>query len=146
VIAEGYATADTLSQALGYPVIAAFDSGNLLKVAQVLQKKYPQKPIVIAGDDDLTQESINGKNPGKEKAMEAAQLVNGAVVLPIFAPGEQMSQQLSDFNDLANKSVLGIDAVKRQMKTVVDKAIQGVKQQKIQNQIKPFRQERSLAR
>lgn len=78
--------------------------------------------------------------------MEAAQLVNGAVVLPIFAPGEQMSQQLSDFNDLANKSVLGIDAVKRQMKTVVDKAIQGVKQQKIQNQIEPFRQERSLAR
>ena len=80
VIAEGYATADTLSQALSCPVVAAFDSGNLLKVAQVLQNKYPQKPIVIAGDDDLTQESINGKNPGKEKAMEAAQLVNGAVV------------------------------------------------------------------
>jgi putative DNA primase/helicase len=34
VIAEGYATADTLSQALDYPVIAAFDSGNLPKVAR----------------------------------------------------------------------------------------------------------------
>ena len=144
VIAEGYATADTLSQALSCPVVAAFDSGNLLKVAQVLQKKYPQKPIVIAGDDDLTQESINGKNPGKEKAMEAAQLVNGAVVLPIFAPDEQMSQQLSDFNDLANKSVLGIEAVKRQVGSVVEKVSQQAKQDsllKLQIPIEPKQQE-----
>ena len=133
-----------LSQALSCPVVAAFDSGNLLKVAQVLQKKYPQKPIVIAGDDDLTQESINGKNPGKEKAMEAAQLVNGAVVLPIFAPGEQMSQQLSDFNDLANKSVLGIEAVKRQVGSVVEKVSQQAKQDsllKLQVPIEPKQQE-----
>ena len=144
VIAEGYATADTLSQALSCPVVAAFDSGNLLKVAQVLQNKYPQKPIVIAGDDDLTQESINGKNPGKEKAMEAAQLVNGAVVLPIFAPGEQMSQQLSDFNDLANKSVLGIEAVKRQVGSVVEKVSQQAKQDsllRLQAPIEPKQQE-----
>jgi len=153
VIAEGYATADTLSQALGYSVIAAFDSGNLPKVAQVLHKKYPQKPIVIAGDDDVTQESINGKNPGKEKAMEAAQLVNGAVVLPIFAPGEQMSQQLSDFNDLANKSVLGIEAIKRQVGSVVEKVSQQAKQNsltKLQVPIEPKQQEikqkRALAR
>jgi putative DNA primase/helicase len=57
-----------------------------------LHEKYPQKPIVIAGDDDFTQESINGKNPGREKAMEAAKLVNGAVVFPTFAPDEQVSQ------------------------------------------------------
>ena len=39
VIAEGYATADTLSQALDYPVIAAFDSGNLPKVSKEALKK-----------------------------------------------------------------------------------------------------------
>jgi putative DNA primase/helicase len=75
VIAEGYATADTLSQALDYPVIAAFDSGNLPKVAQDLHEKYPHKPIIIAGDDDHHLESTLGKNPGKEKALEAAALV-----------------------------------------------------------------------
>jgi phage/plasmid primase-like uncharacterized protein len=69
VIAEGYATADTLSQALDYPVIAAFDSGNLPKVAQDLHEKYPHKPIIIAGDDDHHLESTLGKNPGKEKAL-----------------------------------------------------------------------------
>ena len=88
VIAEGYATADTLSQALDYPVIAAFDSGNLSKVAQDLHEKYPHKPIIIAGDDDHHLESTIGKNPGKEKALEAAALVNGMAVFPVFAPNE----------------------------------------------------------
>ncbi len=128
VIAEGYATADTLSQALGYPVIAAFDSGNLPKVALDLHHKYPHKPIVIAGDDDYHLESTLGKNPGKEKALEAATLVNGFAVFPVFAPGEQTSKKLNDFNDLANKSALGIEAVKRQVESVVEKVSQQAKQ------------------
>ena len=128
VIAEGYATADTLSQALDCPVIAAFDSGNLSKVAQDLHEKYPHKPIIIAGDDDHHLESTIGKNPGKEKALEAAALVNGMAVFPVFAPNEQMSKKLNDFNDLANKSVLGIEAVKRQVGSVVEKVSQQAKQ------------------
>ncbi len=128
VIAEGYATADTLSQALNYPVIAAFDSGNLPKVAKDLHAKYPHKPIIIAGDDDHHLESTLGKNPGKEKALEAAALVNGTAVFPVFAPGEQASKKLNDFNDLANKSSLGIEAVKRQVGSVVEKISQQAKQ------------------
>jgi putative DNA primase/helicase len=128
VIAEGYATADTLSQALGYPVIAAFDSGNLPKVAQDLHEKYPHKPIIIAGDDDHHLESTLGKNPGKEKALEAAALVNGSAVFPVFAPSERDSKKLNDFNDLANKSALGIEAVKRQVGSVVEKISQQAKQ------------------
>ncbi|MBS1732152.1 MAG: hypothetical protein JST02_02550, partial [Bacteroidetes bacterium] len=144
VIAEGYATADTLSQGLNYPVIAAFDSGNLPKVAQDLHHKYPHKPIVIAGDDDYHLESTLGKNPGKEKALEAATLVNGAVVFPIFAPGERNSRKLNDFNDLANKSALGIEAVKRQVGSVVEKISQQAKQDsllKLQVPIEPKQQE-----
>ncbi|MER0204511.1 MAG: DUF1738 domain-containing protein [Nitrosomonas sp.] len=144
VIAEGYATADTLSQALGYPVIAAFDSGNLPKVAQDLHDKYPHKPIIIAGDDDHHLESTLGKNPGKEKATEAAALVNGTAVFPVFASGEQVSKKLNDFNDLANKSALGIDAVKRQVGSVVEKVSQQAKQvslAKLQTPIEPKRQE-----
>jgi len=153
VIAEGYATADTLSQALDYPVIAAFDSGNLSKVAKDLHKKYPHKPIIIAGDDDHHLESTLGKNPGKEKALEAAALVKGAAVFPVFAPNEQVSKKLNDFNDLANKSALGIEAVKRQVGSIVEKVSQHTKQvnlKKLQTPIASKRQEikqkRALAR
>jgi putative DNA primase/helicase len=52
VIAEGYATAATLSQILRFATVAAFDSGNLVSVAKALHEKYPEKQIVIAGDDD----------------------------------------------------------------------------------------------
>lgn len=146
VIAEGYATADTLSKTLGYPIVAAFDSGNLPKVAQTLHEKYPHKAIIIAGDDDSIQESMNGKNPGKEKALEAAALVNGIAVLPIFAPGEQVSQKLSDFNDLANKSSLGIEAVKRQVGSVVEKATQQANFKKLQTQAEQNQQEKQQKR
>ena len=108
VIAEGYATADTLSQALDYPVIAAFDSGNLSKVAKDLYERYPHKPIIIAGDDDHHLESTLGKNPGKEKALEATALVEGVAVFPVFAPNEQVSKRLNDFNDLAKKARWGL--------------------------------------
>ena len=120
IIAEGYATADTVSQALNQPVIAAFDSGNLPKVAQDLHAKFPSKPIIIAGDDDRNLESAQNKNPGREKALEAARLVNSVAVFPVFAPNEQMELNLSDFNDLANQSALGLEAVKRQVGSVVE--------------------------
>lgn len=53
IIAEGYATAATLKEASNRPVVAAFDSGNLKTVAEKLHQKYPDKPIIIAGDDDV---------------------------------------------------------------------------------------------
>lgn len=141
VIAEGYATADTLSRALDYPVVAAFDSGNLSKVAQDLHHKYSNKPVIIAGDDDHHLESTLGKNPGKEKALKAAALVNGVAVFPVFAPDEQDSKKLSDFNDLANKSALGIEAVKRQVGLVVEKVTRQVKVKKLQTHAEPKQQE-----
>ncbi len=123
IIAEGYATADTVSQALNQPVIAAFDSGNLPKVAQDLHAKFPSKPIIIAGDDDRHLESTQNKNPGREKAMEAAQLVNGVAIFPVFAPNEQNEYKFSDFNDLANRSVLELEAVKRQIGCVLENVL-----------------------
>ncbi|MGZ4823079.1 MAG: zincin-like metallopeptidase domain-containing protein [Terriglobales bacterium] len=88
VAGEGYATAAQLRQSLGFPTVAAFDSGNLIAVARALHTKYPDKPVVIAGDDDRHLELTQGVNPGRSKAEEAAELVGGAVLLPIFAPGE----------------------------------------------------------
>lgn len=88
VISEGYATAGSLSQSLGYATVAAFDSGNLPAVAKALREKYPDKPILIAGDDDRHLEITQGVNPGRVKAQEAAAITEGKVLLPIFAPGE----------------------------------------------------------
>jgi len=126
VIAEGYATAASISQELGFATISAFDAGNLEPVARALQDQFPDKPIIIMGDDDKYLEMTQGVNPGKTKAMEAAKAVNGVALFPIFAPGEQTvnPKAFSDFNDLATKSVLSAEGVKRQVKSTVDQIIQ----------------------
>lgn len=88
VICEGYATAATSAMALQFPTIAAFDSGNLIAVAQTLQEKFPQKPVIILGDDDRHLEMTQGTNPGKDKAKEAAKAVDGTVIFPTFSPSD----------------------------------------------------------
>jgi putative DNA primase/helicase len=125
VIGEGYATAGSLSQSLGFATVAAFDSGNLPLVAKVLHEKFPDKLVIIAGDDDKHLEATQGVNPGRAKAEEAAKAVGGKVLFPIFAPGEQAANPrgFTDFNDLANKSVLGTDGIDRQVLCIVDKEI-----------------------
>jgi hypothetical protein len=60
------------------PAVAAFDSGNLLAVATALRDRFPDKRIMIAGDDDHKLEN----NPGRVKALEAALAAHGMVVFP----------------------------------------------------------------
>lgn len=88
VISEGYATAASVSHALGFATIAAFDAGNLVPVAKALQAKFPDKPVIIAGDDDRHLALTHGENRGKAKAEEAAAATGGHLLLPVFAPGE----------------------------------------------------------
>jgi putative DNA primase/helicase len=96
-IAEGYATAATVAKYGKVPTVAAFDSGNLLAVATALHEHWPDKRIMIAGDDDHKLEN----NPGRVKAMEAALAVpHGMVVFPNFT-AEQREKGMTDFNDLA---------------------------------------------
>jgi phage/plasmid primase-like uncharacterized protein len=156
VIAEGYATADTVSQALGYASVAAFDSGNLLNVAQQLREKFPNKPFIIAGDNDVHLELTDGKNPGKEKALVAAKAVDGTAIFPIFAPAEQSypdnlapvtpltarsgsltdeqqaaiikMKRYTDFNDLVTNSVLGREGLDRQVTIKVSNIIERQKE------------------
>ncbi len=88
VIGEGYATASTLAEVLGYGTVAAFDAGNLKAVAVDLHDKYPDKPVIVVGDDDRQLVLTQGINSGKEKAQEAAKAVGGQAIFPVFAPGE----------------------------------------------------------
>ena len=125
VIGEGYATAGTAMEALDMPAtVAAFDSGNLKPVAEAMREMYPDKPILIAGDDDLGVKLKEGFNPGVDKAKEAAAAVGAAVVFPTFGKDEQSKtpKAFSDFNDLAVKSSLGKDAARGQLQTGVEKA------------------------
>lgn len=94
-------------------------------MAQALRTKYPDKPIIIAGDNDIHLES-QGVNPGRTEAEEAARAVGGKAVFPIFAPGEQSadSKSIKDWNDLATKSLLGKDGVRRQARAVVSAALE----------------------
>jgi len=144
VIAEGYATAASLSEAVGHATVVAFDSGNLKEVAQALHEKYPNKPIVIAGDDDKKQEQQNGRNPGREKATAAAAAVDGAAIFPIFAPAEQQNKGLSDFNDLATKSELGKDGLKRQVTAAIRQEQQRHQQRREQQQKLAVKQEAGM--
>lgn len=88
VIAEGYATAASVAEALGHATVAAFDSGNLTAVAKALNEKYPDKPVIIAGDDDAALALTHGVNAGRVKAQEAAEAVGGKAIFPTFATGE----------------------------------------------------------
>lgn len=152
VISEGYATAGSLSQSLGFATIAAFDAGNLVHVAKALQQKFPGKPVIIAGDDDRHLTLTHGVNTGRIKAQEAAAATGGHLLLPTFAPGEgsylaglapitperyrahgrigaglsktqlaalEQMKRHTDFNDLATRSVLGRDAIDRQVRPFV---------------------------
>ena len=127
VIAEGYATAGSVSDGINAPVVAAFDSGNLMTVARALHEKYPDKAVVIAGDDDrhLLYHPQVRRNVGREKAEMAAREVGGKAVFPIFALGEQEKNPAAytDFNDLASKSSLGMAAVARQLKPAVERYV-----------------------
>lgn len=109
-IAEGFATASSLSESLNTPVFVAFSAGNLESVAKAIESKAPKAEIVICGDDDRGTEIKRGNNPGREKAMAAVTSVNGRAVFPVFPPGEKTG---TDFNDL--HKTIGADAVRHQV-------------------------------
>lgn len=98
-----------------------YPSRNLPTNSAEEATKFPDKPIIIAGDDDPHVEKIQGVNPGRTKAEEAANAVSGKAIFPIFAPNEQATEpkHFTDFNDLATRSVLGMESVIRQVKTRV---------------------------
>ena len=102
LVAEGYATAASLHEAMGRPVAVAFDAGNLGHVARALRAQYPGAVLVVCGDDDLLTFADKGHNPGRDKATAAAVAVDGVAVFPKGLP-----DGASDFNDLHQAHGLG---------------------------------------
>lgn len=106
LIGEGYATVASACEATGSVGVVAFDSGNLVDVAQVIRAKLPQARIVLLADNDR----FGRVNTGVTKSQEAARLVGGLVAVPSFSSD---AGQPTDFNDL--HVLEGLDLVRSQI-------------------------------
>ena len=78
LIAEGWATACTLFELHGLPVVVAFNAGNLMDVCQALRSRFTDITVIVAGDDD--RQTIG--NPGRRKAIEAAEAIGATLAFP----------------------------------------------------------------
>lgn len=103
IVAEGYATAASIHMATAYPVVVAFDAGNLPKVAVLLRETYPQQSLIVAADDDAA---------GLKYASQAAKKAVALIAAPVFADCPE-GEKLTDFNDLHVWE--GLPAVKLQI-------------------------------
>lgn len=117
LVCEGYATGASLNMATSLTVAIAFDAGNLSVVAKAMRERFPGRALIVCRDDDWKTKRPNGEpwNPGEEKGSNAALIVGGQVVGPIFSGEREI--KWTDFNDL--HCAEGLDAVRRQVMAVV---------------------------
>jgi phage/plasmid primase-like uncharacterized protein len=141
ILAEGYSTGVSVFQATNWQTHVARNCGNLLSVARILRKKYPDRLLIVAGDDDHIQSCDACKkevdvdsnpelcpncraphlkiNSGVVKGREAAKSVVGIFVTPKFS--DSAEGKPTDFNDLANIS--GAAAVRQQILSAIPNAL-----------------------
>ena len=117
LVCEGYATGASLHMATSLTVAIAFDAGNLSVVAKAMRERFPGRALIVCRDDDWKTKRPNGEpwNPGEEKGSNAALIVGGQVVGPVFSGEREI--KWTDFNDL--HCAEGLDAVRRQVLSVV---------------------------
>ncbi|EFL3796622.1 TPA: LPD7 domain-containing protein [Escherichia coli] len=108
LFAEGYATAASLHEATGLPVLMTIDADNMINVAKNARKIWTDSPFVFCADNDH-QRKIN---KGVSSAKKAAASTHGEVIIPTFTEAEK-AQGLTDFNDL--DASRGRDAFQRAM-------------------------------
>ncbi|ELI6039719.1 DNA primase, partial [Escherichia coli] len=92
LFAEGYATAASLHEATGLPVLMTVDAGNMIDVAENARQIWTDSPFVFCADNDH-QRKIN---KGVSSAQKAAASTHGEVIIPAFTEAEK-AQGLTDF-------------------------------------------------
>lgn len=124
ILAESYATAATIAETVSHPTVVAFDSGNLMPVAHALRGCFPDKPILICGNDDRHLERNNKLGAGYHNAINAAQAVAGVAIFPSFSSDETSGRlkEFISFNDLAQKSLHGRTAVETAIRSGISQA------------------------
>jgi putative DNA primase/helicase len=147
LVAEGYATAATLHEATGLPVVVCFDAGNLSPVVEALRKQYWKIKILICADDDTLYHCATCQgvidladhktdcphcakahkrtNAGVKAANAAAYISNASVIIPDFLDKNARlsayakNTKYTDFNDLA--ALYGLHTVRAQLEAYLDK-------------------------
>ena len=115
VVAEGFATAATLHEVTGYPVVVAFDAGNLANVAAGIRREYPSAKIILGADNDVRRPGETCQiNTGWVAAQQAALRVGGTVALAVLDSG----QTKADWNDVA--VALGNEETARLFRATLD--------------------------
>jgi len=113
LIAEGFATAASLHQATGQPVLAAFTAYNLKNVAESLKDKMLDIPVTFCADNDSNGVGIRYADESAEIMGNRAQAIMPEFTDRDFAAYRQKHGPEaipSDFNDLAQ--VRGLDALR----------------------------------
>lgn len=115
-IAEGFATAVSIHEAIEKPIVMAFNANNIPNVAEALKEKFPTAKFIICADNDIfTERGGIAYNPGKDFAERAAKICGGSVVLPQFL---DLSEKPTDFDDL--KRLEGLVAVREQISGIAE--------------------------
>jgi len=114
-VVEGFATGVSVHLATQEPVVVVFNSQNIPKVLEALRADSPDRPIIIAGDDDVRARRPDGTpyNAGRTKAEEAAKASIAKTCFPKFRSEENNP---TDWNDLHVRE--GLDEVKKQLREV----------------------------
>lgn len=144
IITEGFATGASIREATGCPVIVAYTAGNLLDVAKLAKKKYPDARFIVAADNDqfsfknpraeavqdIDKADIPGDDPrwiewreagylyntGIEKAQAAAYAIGAAVLWPEF-DRDDLQKKPTDWNDY--HKLYGLEAVQFKFKPLI---------------------------
>jgi phage/plasmid primase-like uncharacterized protein len=89
ILCEGFATGATMYENLKHPTICAMTSNNLVSIAAIIKKKYPDNKVFIAADNDRFQKKAKVNiNAGVVKAEQAQELI-----------GEKAKIGVPDFDD-----------------------------------------------
>jgi putative DNA primase/helicase len=108
-IAEGYATAASVHEALSQPVVIALSANALTGVAKIICQRHPDKNIYFAADHDQS-------GTGEKEALKAAQAVGGYVILPAFD-----DDTFGDWNDYAAR--YGLEATREAIKQEISNTL-----------------------
>lgn len=102
LFAEGYATAASLHESTGLPVLMTIDAGNMIAAGQNARAVWPDSPFIFCADNDhhlRNPQTGEPENKGVLSAEKAAELTGGKVITPDFT-AEEKAAALTDFNDL----------------------------------------------
>lgn len=93
--AEGFATAASVREATGLPVVVTFSVGNKAAVMRAWRERHPDQVLIDAADNDHAKPAQGKRNAGAEMAARLEAEIGAVPALPPFKEGEPGS----DWND-----------------------------------------------